>query len=198
MFKISNQDISIDDIVELEVATWPEGTRSERSVFEKRSKIFPEGFVSLREYDEDSESYKLVALSTSMIMDWNPSKQLMSWEDTTDYGTISNHNASGNTLYIVSVGVHPAHQRRGLGSRLIDLQKTVAKKLGLKYIVLGSRMPFYYLAEDSVTPEEHVLVDKEISFYLKNDFDVHSIVKNYMEDDHESRNYGVVMYYKCD
>lgn len=195
MVKFSNYDIDIEKIVELEEATWPEGTRATPETFLYRASMFPEGFVSLRE-ETSEEEQKVVGLSTSMIIQWSPETELSSWEDTTANGTISNHNEKGNALYVVSVGVHPHYRNRGYGSRLLDMQKVVAKTKGLDYIVLGSRMPFYHLSDESVSPQAHANTDREISFYRKNGFQIHSIVKNYMEDDFESRNYGVVMFQK--
>lgn len=194
--KIRNaQEEDLDAIVELENTIWPEGTRASKEKFESRLKIFPKGFFL---------AYRnggLIGVSTSETINYDSENLPISWEEITDNGYIRNHNPKGNALYVVSVG---AISRSGGGSALIGSQKNLTKKLNLKFLVLGARIPgydTYCRANGEIAIEDYVklkredgeLLDPELRFYTRNDLKLRKIVPNYMEEDKESRNYGVIM-----
>lgn len=202
------QKQQIDLVMENEEATWPEGTRATRDKFESRAKIFPEGFFLAY------ESGHPVGVTTSEIINFDPNSPIESWESITNNGFITSekdasgkvigHNKDGNALYVVSVGVNPDFQKRGIGSQLVQEQIKLAKEKGLKYLVLGARVPSLQKAKGknkNINPEECIKstrkdglpIDSEIRFYTRNGLKIHEIVPSYMEDDAESLNYGVVM-----
>jgi hypothetical protein len=196
MIKIRNATIrDIDKVVGLENQIWPEGTRATKEKFESRLKIFPKGFfLALK-------NRKLIGISTSEIIFYNPENPPISWEAATDNGYIRNHNLNGNTLYVVSIG---AVSRSGGGSALISAQKNLTQKLNLRFLVLGARIPGYdkYCKEKAEIPiEDYVklersdgeLLDPELRFYTRNGLIIHKINPDNMEDDRESRNYGAIM-----
>ena len=197
MIKIRNaKKNDLDEIVMLEDRIWAEGIRADKRKFESRLKIFPEGFFLAFNND------KLIGFSTSEIINYDSNP--LSWEDITDNGYIKNHNKNGNTLYVVSIG---AISRSGGGSALINAQKDLVKKLNLRNLVLGSRIPGYdeyskkkgeINIKDYATSirENGELLDPELRFYTRNGLTLLEIVPNYMEDDKESRNYGAIMILK--
>lgn len=176
----------LEQLVWIEKRAWPEEVRASERKLAARLGIFPEGIATVE------REGKMVAFSTSLIFDYNPAKPPKSWEETTDDGWIINvHSPTGNALYLVSVGVAVGYQGMGCGSELLDKQKAFAKKLGLSYVVLGCRVPSAHLSELPI--EEVVKTDPQVNFYKKNGFAPVIVRKNYMQDDPESRNYGVVM-----
>jgi radical SAM enzyme (TIGR01210 family) len=202
------QKQQIDLVMKNEEETWPEGTRATRDKFESRARIFPEGFFLAY------ESGHPVGVTTSEIIQYEPQSPIESWESITNNGYITpekidsgkavGYNEDGNALYVVSVGVNPDYQKRGIGSQLVQEQIKLAKEKGLKYLVLGARVPSLKKAKaknERIIPEEHIKatrkdglpVDSELRFYTRNGLKIHEIVPNYMEDDSESLNYGVVM-----
>jgi len=188
------QETVIADIVQLEEDTWPEGVRASQDKFESRVKIFPAGVISAR--DDDGN---IMGLVTSCIVSLDDAAQIKSWEDVTAHGYITNHNTQGNTLYVVSLGVSPNYQRRGVGQALIAAQAELGKRRGLKQLVLGCRVPDFHKHDCPIedylgkTREDGFSVDAQVRFYQKCGLTVVAIKSNYMEDDPESRNYGVVM-----
>jgi len=188
--------LDLDDIVKVESEIWPEGTRASRDKFVSRLNIFPEGFFLAY------AGKKLIGVSTSERINYNPENLPISWERATDNGYIKNtHNPNGNALYIVSIG---AKSRSGGGSALIQAQKELTRRLGLKFLILGARIPGYdkyYKDIKQVEIEEYANMvgknneplDPELRFYTRNGLRILKIVPNYMEDDKESRNYGVLM-----
>ena len=186
----------LTEVERLEEEVWPEGTRAPLEKFKSRLQVFQKGF--LLAYSEG----KLIGASTSQIIDYDEQESIGSWEEITDNGWIRNsHIEEGNALYVVSLG---AISRSGGGSALLQAQKSLATKLNLEYLVLGSRIPGYdhYCREYGEIPiEEYVrlqgsngeLLDPELRFYKRNGLSLSKIISNYMEDDRESRNHGAIM-----
>jgi len=204
--EIQNQQLDL--VIKNEEETWPEGTRASRDKFESRARIFPEGFFLAY------ESGHPVGVSTSEIIQFDPQTPIESWESITNNGFITSeqsengetigHNKNGNALYVVSVGVNPDYQKRGVGSQLVQEQIKLTKEKGLKYLVLGSRVPGLQKAKGNNTEfnsevyikavrQDGLPIDSELRFYARNGLKIHEIKANYMEDDAESLNYGVVM-----
>lgn len=184
----------ISGLVWLENETWPEWTRAVREAFESRINIFPE-WVFFHQ-----EGMDFWGLSTSLITQITDPNTIDSWEDITDYGMIRSHNPLWNALYVVSVGVSPRFQWKGIGRELVTYQIALAKKLWLQHIVLGSRVPAFHAFDGNI--EEYLSleddtwksVDPLVRFYQWCGLEIGKIKSNYMEDDKESRNYGVIMY----
>ncbi len=185
----------LEEVVRVEEETWPLEIRASREKFKSRMNFFPQGFFGAY------VNGKMVAVSTAQIIRY-PNKDLTSWERITDNGLIANsHTREGNALYIVSLGVSRNYQGQGLGSKLLEAQKNLARELGLQYLVLGARIPGYhkyshlpideYLALRKAGTSEPL--DPEIRFYERSGLEIAQIIPNYMEDDPESRNYGAVM-----
>jgi ribosomal protein S18 acetylase RimI-like enzyme len=185
----------INDVMRVEREAWPPEIQAPREKFESRLKVFPQGFfVAVL-------NGKIMGVSTSEIIahDSPPRK----WEEITDNGWIkSTHSPKGNAVYVVSLGVSPLAGGKGIGSLLIQAQKNLVKKLGLKCLVLGARCPEYSKPEFSEVPvEKYVqlrrndgqLRDMELRFYERNGLKVIKPVLRYMDEDPESKHYGVVM-----
>ncbi|MCL5010137.1 MAG: GNAT family N-acetyltransferase [Patescibacteria group bacterium] len=157
---------------------------------------FPQGFFAAR------VNGIIKGVSTSQII-FYPSKPT-TWDGLTDNGFIrGSHNAEGDTLYVVSLGVDPNVQGMGLGGRLLEAQKNLARELGLNSLVLGARIPGYNqycLDNGEITPQEYLgrrtdkneSIDSEIRFYEKRGLRVKGIVAGF-EQDPASRDYGVIM-----
>jgi len=186
----------LDAIVSLENEIWPEGTRATRDKFESRLRIFPQGFFLVYKNGE------IIGVSTSEIINYDPSNPPKSWESITDNGYITHtHDPNGNAIYVVSVG---AKSRSGGGSALIQAQIALTRELGLKHLILGARIPGYneYATNvRAISIEDYVklrrqdqeLLDSELRFYTRNSLRLMKIMPNYMEDDKESRNFGAIM-----
>lgn len=190
-------------VMSLEKETWPEEIQAPLEKFKSRAEVFPEGFLLI-----SLPKKGLVGVSTSEIIKYDPQDSPISWEEITDNGLIkSTHNPDGNALYLVSVGASPKTSGMGVGTRLVKEQIELAKKLWLSYVVLGARIPAYaayhkshpdVLVDDylKLKREDGQPLDPEIRFYTRCGLDVAKIVTNYMIEDPESENYGVVMVWK--
>lgn len=189
---------TLDAVAAIEKEIWPatESLQAPKEKFESRAAIFPEGFLLI-----STPQLGLAGVSTAEIIDYNPEHPPISWEEITDNGWIRNtHNPNGDALYLVSVG---AKSGFGVGTKLVQEQINLAKKLNLKYLVLGARIPEYHqyhqqhpqtsINEYLSLEKEGKPYDPEIRFYSRCGLKVKKIIPNYMEDDPESEHYGAIM-----
>ena len=188
--KLTKMDL--DEIMQFERETWPEGTQASKEAILSRLKTFQEGIIGIK------EEGKVIAVSSSMVLPYKDIKDIPSWTETTSNGMITNHDPEGTILYIVSLGVHPDFQRRGHGRKLIKKQEELAKNKGLKYLALQSRVPRFELYNGKTGKDIQSYLngstsDEQINFYQKNGFNVIAIKENGMKDDKESKNYGILM-----
>ncbi|OGH15034.1 MAG: hypothetical protein A3H50_01125 [Candidatus Levybacteria bacterium RIFCSPLOWO2_02_FULL_37_10] len=199
----ANKDDFLEQVMKVERSAWPPELQASKSKFESRFNIFPQGFFVVR------LDGKIKGVTTSQITAYDESST-HTWDEITDNGMIEKtHSPQGNALYVVSVGVGADTQRGGVGGKLVQLQLELAKKLGLKYLFLGARIPGYdaYCKENgNIPPKQYVdfkkqtdkgleAVDPEIRFYERQGLHPAKIIPNF-EPDVQSRDYGVVMLWK--
>lgn len=187
----------LDGVMEVEKSAWPPELQATREKFASRLHVFPEGFFVAK------VDGKIGGVTTSQITTYNPNVS-KTWDEITDNGMIANtHNLEGNALYVVSVGVAKEVQGNSVGSRIVEVQKDLVTKLGLKYLYLGARIPGYndYCKEHGELTIEKYLelrrpdgkaLDPEIRFYNKCGLEVKKIISEF-ELDVNSKNYGAVM-----
>lgn len=197
------KDEFLDQVIEVEQKAWPPGLQASREKFERRFELFPEGFFVAR------RDGGIVGVSTSEIITYDAGAN-KTWDEVTDDGMIEGtHDPSGEGLYVVSVGVSPDVQGGGIGGKLVQAQKDLTQKLGLKYLYLGARIPGYneycekhgeipvieYLRLGGGKPDKVERYDPEIRFYERQGLELIKVIPNF-EPDTESRDFGVVMMWK--
>ncbi|HTS79785.1 MAG TPA: GNAT family N-acetyltransferase [Myxococcaceae bacterium] len=132
---------------------------------------------------------RLVASSSSLILDFELYKDWSSWDEIADGGYIRNHKPTGTTLYGIEMMVDPDYRGRGLARRLYDARKKLARELNLMRIVVGGRIPGYRKHAGAMTPREYVekvvareLSDPALTVQLSNGFVVKRIIPAYIAD----------------
>lgn len=187
----------LDGVMEVERSAWPPELQATKEKFASRLHIFPEGFFVAM------INGKIGGVTTSQITAYDASVS-KTWDEITDNGMIAKtHAPGGNALYVVSVGVAKEAQGNKVGGRIVEEQKKLAIKLGLRYLYLGARTPGYdnYCKENGELSIEEYLelkdsdgeaLDPEVRFYNKCGLEVRKIISEF-EPDIDSRNYGAVM-----
>jgi ribosomal protein S18 acetylase RimI-like enzyme len=140
----------------------------------------------------------LVGSITTLITRYQEGDQ-HSWSEVTDHGYIRNHDAEGNTLYVVDISVRPNYRSYGIGKRLLQSMYYLVVQLGLEQLLGGGRMPNYHRYYEQLTPEEYIdqvikgeIGDPVISFMLNNGRSPIGIAYDYLEDE-ESKNCAALM-----
>lgn len=188
-------------ILEVEKDVWPFEMQASLCDLKKKLELFPHGFFVV--YFKG----KIVGFTNSQIVNFDYDKPPISWEEATDNGSIINsHKPYGNALYVVSLGILQNFRNQGIGTKLLEKQKMLAKKLGLDYLILNSRVPEYdsycklngeikikdYIKK--IREEDGLPLDIELRFYKKSGLLIHSLSS--MKNDNESREFGVIMIWK--
>lgn len=162
--------------------------------FESHLSVFPEGQMCIE------DNGKLVAAVVSVVVKYSDYGDNHIYDEITAKGMLNNHNPDGDTLYGVDIFIHPAYQGLRLGRRLYNARKDLCRKLNLKRIIIGGRIPKYKEHSDLMTPQEYVekvkskeLHDPVLNFQLSNDFHFRKIMKGYFPEDLESKHYAALL-----
>jgi predicted amidohydrolase/ribosomal protein S18 acetylase RimI-like enzyme len=162
--------------------------------FESQLNIFPEGQIGV-EYEG-----KLVASSSSLILDFALYSELHGWREISDAGYIRNHNPEGNTLYGIEIMVDPGVRGLKLARRLYEARKRLARERNLMRIILGGRIPGYAKHADKMSAREYVervmdkvLVDPVLTTQLSNGFVLKRLIPDYLTSDAESKGYATFL-----
>lgn len=165
-----------------------------RAQFDSQLRIFPEGQIGV-EYQG-----KLVASSSSVILDFELYKDWHNLDDISDSGFIRNHNPDGTTLYGIEIMVAPEYRGLKLARRLYDARKKLAREKNLMRIVIGGRIPGYYQHATSMTAREYIdkvidksLFDPVLTTQLANGFVLKRLIPRYMTTDAESGGYAAFL-----
>lgn len=161
---------------------------------EKLMEKFPEGQLVIKADD------KVVGCALSIIVDYDRFGDEHTYKEITGSYTFNTHDPNGITLYGIEVFIHPEFRGLRLGRRLYSARKELCEELNLKSIVFGGRIPNYHNYSASMPPKEYIqkvkskeIYDPVLSFQLSNDFHVIKVLKGYMPDDSQSKEYAVLL-----
>ena len=152
------RQINLDDfnqIVSLQERCFPGNGTMVPEQFESQLTMFPEGQVCV-EYEG-----KVVASSSSLVLDFDLYTAWHSWKEIADGGFIRNHTLEGNTLYGIEIMVDPQFRGLRLARRLYDARKNLARRYNLMCIIIGGRIPGYAKYAQQMNAREYV--DKVIN-----------------------------------
>jgi predicted amidohydrolase/ribosomal protein S18 acetylase RimI-like enzyme len=159
--------------------------------FESQIRTFPEGQVCV-EYQG-----RLVASSSSLIVDFSQYSEWHNWKEIADSGYIRNHDPEGDTLYGIEIMVDPKYRGLKLARRLYEERKRIAREHNLARIMIGGRIPGYGKHAKGLSAREYVekvmakaLVDPVLTAQLSNGFVLKQLIPDYFPSDSESRGWA--------
>jgi len=143
----------------------------------------------------------VLGYGASLIVSWEDYDMDSSWKNFTDKGMFTNHDpVAGRTLYGAEIMVRPSLQGFGIGRKLYDARRDLAKQLKLIRIRAGARLIDYHKFADQMTAEEYVrkvllgeIRDRTLSFQLKNGFHVLDVVADYLLHDSKSQGFAAII-----
>ncbi|SER97931.1 GNAT family N-acetyltransferase [Salisediminibacterium halotolerans] len=190
--QIRHEDI--DEIIELSLTCFPDMEAWSRSHLLSHLEIFPEGQICV---EADG---KIIGSSSSLMINFDEYDDSHTWDEITDEGYITNHDPEGYNLYGIEVAVHPDYRRMKIGRRLYEARKDLARKLNLKSIVIGGRIPNYKNYADELSPRQYVeevmhhnIYDPVLTFQVMNGFTLKRVNPKYLMDDVASMRYATLM-----
>lgn len=162
--------------------------------WESQQKIFPEGQICINFED------KIVASSSSLIVDFDHYEDWHNWKEVSDAGYIRNHDPEGDTMYGIEIMVDPEYRGMKLARRLYEARKELARHKNLKRIILGGRIPGYGHHAETLSAREYVekvmnksVIDPVLTPQLSNGFVLKQLIPNYMPSDLESRGFATFL-----
>lgn len=195
--KIKLRNIKLNDysqIVEMQQKCFPGMKPWSMQQFNNLIENFPDGQFCIL-YGK-----KLIASSSSLIINIDDYSETSSWNELTDNGNITNHNKYGDTLYGMEIMVDPEYQGMKLSRRLYDARKDLARKYNLKKIVIGGRLPNYYKHCDTLSIDQYVekvinriIYDPVLTAQLSNGFSLRRVLPDYLPNDKESCGYATLL-----
>ncbi len=183
-----------DRLVEMQQRCFPGMEPWLKAHVESQISIFPEGQIGV-EYDG-----KLVASSSSLIVDYGDYDDWHNWHVIAGDGYIKNHDPDGDTLYGIEMMVDPAYHGRKLARRLYDARKELVREKNLRRIIIGGRIPGYHEHAHEMSAREYVenvmdktLFDPVLTAQLANGFALQQLIEGYMPSDTASRGYATFL-----
>lgn len=182
------------DAMKASYPTWSGNYWSAQSI-EKLIKKFPEGQIVIK------ADGKVVGCTLSIIVNYEKFGDNHTYTQITGNYTFDTHDSEfGDVLYGIEVFIHPDYRGLRLGRRLYDARKELCEQLNLKAIVFGGRIPEYHKYADEMSPKEFIqkvdrkeIYDPVLTFQLSNDFHVKKVLKNYMPDDLQSKEFATLL-----
>jgi predicted amidohydrolase/ribosomal protein S18 acetylase RimI-like enzyme len=183
-----------DTVVALQLKCFPGMKPWSPEQFASQLAVFPEGQVGVEIRG------KLVASSSSLVLDFDLYSEWHGWRQIADEGYIRNHDPKGNTLYGIEIMVDPEYRGLKLARRLYDARKELARSMNLMRIIVGGRIPGYGAHADDMSARQYVdtvirkvLVDPVLTTQLSNGFVLKRLIPDYLASDTESRGYATFL-----
>ncbi len=165
-----------------------------REQFNSQLDTFPEGQICV-EVDG-----RVVATSSSLIINLEDLPESHTYHDVCEGGLIRGHDPEGDTLYGIDIAVDPEFRGQRFARRIYDERKELARRLNLRGIVFGGRMPRYSRHANEMSPQEYLakvlrkeIRDPVILAQVANGFIAREVIENYLPSDKASSGHAVLM-----
>lgn len=183
-----------EDLIAMQKICFPRMQTWSLHNIENQLRIFPQGQIVM-EIDG-----RLVASSSSLIIDSENFDLTQNWAEICDAGNIGTHDPDGDTLYGMEMMVHPDYRGMKLATRLYEARKELARELNLRRIVAGGRLPGYRQYRHQMSISQYVdrvtskaIFDPVLTPQLANGFALKKILPQYLEEDQESAGFATYL-----
>ena len=187
-FRIVNSTVKMADaLAGIQQACFPElsdGERIRAKHYRSHVRIFPDGQFAVLNSAEVP-----VASSTDLICRMDFDHYQHRYMEACGNNWLTTHDATGDWLYGVDIGVHPEYRGQGLSRLLYDTRKDLIRRLNLKGHVAGGIPVGYGAVKSRMTIEDYVskvkadeIFDPTISVQLRRGFSIAGVLNDYLED----------------
>ena len=159
----------------------------------KHLELFPEGQFVITDKDQ------VIGMTTTMRSFFDFSTYRHNFKETIAGGWMTNHNAGGDWLYGLDIGIDPAYRGQGLARALYRARQDIARQLGLRGQLTVGMMSGYGLVSRVLSGEEYYRellegkrFDPTISAQMKIGFEPIVLIPDYVNDP-VCGNYGVLI-----
>lgn len=166
-----------------------------RAHLESQVRVFPEGQLCI-----EVEGRLVASCSTLVVSALDYGEVWHDWAKVSDDGFIRNHDPEGDVLYGIEMQVDPEFRGMRLARRLYNARKELARRLNLRSIIIGGRIPGYGAHAARLSARAYVeeviaktLFDPVLTTQLANGFGLKRLIANYLPDDQDSRGYATFL-----
>ena len=156
---------------------------------------FPEGQMVV-----EVENRIVASCSTLIVSSIDYAEDWHDWAKVSDDGYIRNHDPDGDVLYGIEIMVDPEFRGMRLARRLYNARKELARRLNLRSIIIGGRIPGYGAHADRLSAREYVeevmakrLFDPVLTTQIANGFVLKRLIPGYLPSDEASRGYATFL-----
>ncbi|HSX48075.1 MAG TPA: hypothetical protein VLF41_01015 [Candidatus Nanoarchaeia archaeon] len=184
----------IEYYARIQAVAWGEKMAAESEKLRNRFAVNPDGVLVA-----EQEGNILGLVSTIRIVSYDYARS-PSWYEISSDGWCHNHQPDGTVLYGIDLSVLRGAPRGTVDILMVGVGQ-LAIRSGLKYCMLGGRMPRYYKHHQDFTPGEYMQAKTKTGRYLDPEIEMYSkvpglkiiqLLPNYF-DDWESLDYGVLL-----
>ncbi len=147
------------------------------------AEAFPEGFFVVMDGD------KVVGQAAGIFLDFDLNRPQHSLMEITGDHQCGNHDPDGGWYYGIDIVVHPDYRRRGIGNRLYELRKDIARRNNKRGIVAGGYMKGFPAHKHRLSAGEYIdqvrsgdLYDPTLTFQMESGFRLVCGLENYLND----------------
>jgi len=181
-------------LIDMQKRCFPDMEVWDAEQIESQLRMFPEGQLGV-EIDG-----KLVASSSSLILEYEPGLEWHNWKAISNNGYIRNHKPKGDTLYGIEIMVDPEYRGMKLSRRLYDARKELCRERNLARMIIGGRIPGYHTHAEELSAREYIdrvegksLYDPVLTAQIANGFSVKGLIPNYFPGDKASCGYATFL-----
>lgn len=160
----------------------PEGLCDERQL-RMQLEAFPAGQLVAEVRD------RVVGYAMSLIVQLDDQSPWYDYAEVTGSGSFSTHDPAGDTLYGADIAVHPDVRGAGVAQRLYAARRALLKRLNLRRMVAGGRIPGYRAHAGRISAEEYIakvlageLDDPALNAHVRAGYQVRGVHMGYGRD----------------
>jgi len=181
----TSQDIpGIINVAKKAYASWPTHTLATERNYQMQIDTFPSGqFVAVA-------GDLVVGYCSSLIVWLDDDSPWYAHGEITGWGSFSTHDLSGNTLYGADIAVDPDFQGKGISKKLYQARKSLMRRLNLKQMVAGGRIPGYAQQKGKMSAKSYVdkvirgeLKDPALNAHIRAGYSVKGVHFGYIQDE---------------
>lgn len=146
------------------------------------------------------EGEVVASCSTLVVSSFDYAEDWHDWAKVSDSGFIRNHDAEGDVLYGIEMMVDPSFRGMRLARRLYNARKELARRLNLRSIIIGGRIPGYGKHAHRLAARAYVeeviakrLYDPVLTTQLANGFALKRLIPGYLPSDEASRGFATFL-----
>ena len=163
--------------------------------FASQYEVFADGQIVVLDGD------RVIGQGSGFFIDFDFENHAHTFAEICDYFYFRNHQPDGQYYYGADISVHPDYRGQGIGKLIYQARMDLVRRFNRRGIVAGGMLPGFVHYKHTMPVQTYVeqviakeLFDPTLTFQLKQGFEVHGLLENYL-DDGASDNWATLIYW---